>query len=215
MSDAPSFDWYDPYIDEDGEIDHDRAQAWMDAAMKRLLSAPEGQALGLTDEDPVWIGMIQMYAHLYRRRTLARLSVEDLEELLLDVVPRKVVMEPAEAPALVAQLRALYTFARRAFEATEAEDLLEVLTDQTTAEVARRLGDPSYFGMAKSFVTSGQRAGFDMTSEEEMAKWAFLQNLSALIESEAARERPYRSSKERAKAKARRKMQRKSRKKNR
>lgn len=211
MSDAPSFDWYDPYVDEDGEIDDDRARAWIDAAMERLLAAPEGQALGLTDEDHVWIGMIQQYAHLYLGSTLSRLTVEGLEELLLDVVPRKVVMEPAEAPALVAQLRALYAFARRAFDATEAEDLLEVLTVQTTAEVARRLGDPSYFGMAKSFVTSGQRAGFDMTSEEGMAQWALLQNLSALLESE----KPHRSPKDRAKAKARRKMQRKSRKKNR
>jgi hypothetical protein len=65
MSDVPTFDWYEPYVDEDGEIDHDRARAWIDAAMQQLLLAPEGQALGLTDEDHVWIGMIQQYAHLY------------------------------------------------------------------------------------------------------------------------------------------------------
>jgi hypothetical protein len=46
------------------------------------------------------------------------------------------------------------------------------------------MNDPARFGMAKSFFTMGQAAGFDMTKEEEINAFMHLYNASLLAQDE-------------------------------
>jgi hypothetical protein len=94
---------------------------------------------------------------------------EVLEELLLDIIPRKVVAEPRDALAMVTQLNAFYRFAARAFEASNAAPLLAMPTPELADEMQRRMADPRNFGIAKSLLARGAEAGFDMGTEEGIA----------------------------------------------
>jgi hypothetical protein len=90
--------------------------------------------------------------------------------------------EPSVAPEIIRSLRAFWTFARDVLGHAHAAACLEVLGDEAIPRLARRLDDPSSFGMAKSFVMMGRRRGFRVESEEGMRRWSEVFNgeLSAL-----------------------------------
>jgi hypothetical protein len=79
------------------------------------------------------------------------------------------------------------------------------------------MGDPSNFGLAKSFVMLGQAFGFDMTTEEGIGEWTDAYN-AALMDGTGLRV-PFPGEKTRGAQKARQKMkqqmQKQSRKRNR
>lgn len=178
-----ALDWYEAYVDENGEIDEDRSRAWMQEATELFLASPEAAELSEGQREILWLDLLQDYAYAYRGIPLARLGPDDLDELLLYVVPRKVSTEPDQGPVMVAQLRAFFSFGARQFGAREALALLPALGSELAAEVQRRLGDPKLFGVAKSFVMRGREHGFDMRSPEGTDAWILASSLAMAGES--------------------------------
>lgn len=171
-----AFDWYEDHVGEDGP-DHERAEAWLDRALELFEHAPEARELAA--DQATWLDVVQSLGLNYLGVSLGRMEVADLDELLFIWVPRKVSMHPAEGRDLLAELRAFYSWAARELGVPEAAECAEWLSPEVERELERRLGDPSLFGMAKSFIMGGERAGLDMSTEEGVQAWAMAQNLAA------------------------------------
>ena len=158
----------DALLDDDGELDDDRARAYRSAILERFKASPEAKA----EPEAHWAAMLVDYAASYFGKTAESLSSAEFQELVFEVFPRKVSVEPEAAPAIVAGLRAFLTFLQREHPESQARRCLAVLEGNASQRLARGLADPSNFGPAKSFVMSGRAAGFDMSSEAGFAAWA-------------------------------------------
>jgi hypothetical protein len=152
---------------DDGELD-ERAAIYRTEILRRFEASPEAR------QPPAvhWAAMLVDYAASQFGTTVESLSPAQLREIVFEVVPRKVGVEPAAAPAIVAGLRAFLAFLRRERPDRQAAGRLAVLEGDASQRLARLLADPSNFGPAKSFVMSGRAAGFDTSSQAGLDAWA-------------------------------------------
>ena len=107
----------------------------------------------------------------YLSVTPPQMSPEDIREILFDLIPRKVSATADEAPEIVREFQAFWTFLQREFHLENAAACLGVLNEQATRELKKKMSDPGTFGIAKSFVMMGMERGFDLSSEEGINEW--------------------------------------------
>lgn len=155
-------------LDDDGELDEDRVESYSAEILRRFEASPEAQA----EPEAHWAAMLVDYATSYFGTTVESLSAAEVDELVFEVFPRKVSVEPEAAPSIVAGLRAFLAFLEREYPDRGARDRLAVLGGNASQRLARLLADPSNFGPAKAFVMSGRAAGFDMASQAGLDAWA-------------------------------------------
>lgn len=104
-------------------------------------------------------------------RPLVTLRPSDLRELLFEIIPSKLSVDASAAPSIILELRAFYTFLGREFQHAPARACLRVLGGDAVAQLEAALADPGSFGIAKSLVTAGREAGFDLDSKEGLEAW--------------------------------------------
>lgn len=196
---------------EDEAIDDEARGDLERELLRRFVCSPEARGLGERHS----CGLVMDLAAQYLGRTIATLDAAGLETVLFDLFPEKVSIEASEAGRLVDELRAFYTFLRRAFGLAQADDCLRLLDGDVAVRFEEALSDERRFGPAKSLVMQGMKAGFDVRTPEGIKAWmesARSQPLPPAIDLPGF-EAPRRPPKESAKArKARRKAARKARK---
>ncbi len=114
--------------------------------------------------------MIQ-YAITYPGVTPPTMTVSDLEEVLYDLFPLKVITEGGDGAEIIQELGAFWHFLERVYPLPQARQLLAHLTQQAARRLERAWQEPANFGMAKSCVLMGKEAGFDMEAPEGMRAW--------------------------------------------
>jgi hypothetical protein len=157
--------------DDDGEHEREREEVIGRFSESPLAGGPP--ELG-------WIDLSLRYGAEFEGVSFSAFNARVLHKVLFELFPRKVSCESSAAPAIIRSLRAFWTFARDVLAHSHAEACLEALGDEAIPRLARRLEDPSNFGMAKSFVMmgyngekpapSGLRALLGRTSEESKRK---------------------------------------------
>ncbi len=130
------------------------------------------------------------YAISYCGVTPPTMTVNDLEEVLYDLFPRKVITERGDGVEIIQELRAFWHFLERVYQLPQARLLLTHLTRQAARHLGQALRDPANFGMAKSFVLMGKEAGFDMESPEGMRAWVEAYNATVAPRKAAASRHP-------------------------
>lgn len=105
--------------------------------------------------DHGWIGLALEYAAEYLDTPVADLDADALDEIVFEILPRKVSCAPDAAPEVICSLRAFWSFARDVLDHPHAEECLEVLGADAVRRLERELADPSNFGLAKSLVMAG------------------------------------------------------------
>ena len=130
------------------------------------------------------------YAITYPGVTPPTMTVSDLEEVLYDLFPRKVITERGDGAEIIQELRAFWHFLERVYQLLQARQLLAHLTPQAARRLERALQEPANFGMAKSFVLMGKEAGFDMESPEGMRAWVEAYNATVAPRMAAASRHP-------------------------
>ena len=171
-----SFDIHQVVFAEDGTYLEEKASRYEAALMEQFAASPEGQALTERGTELGWAGVLVHYAIRYPGVTPPTMTTGDLEEVVYDLFPRKVVTEPGDGAEIIQELHAFWQFLHRAYHLPGAPQLLALLTPQAAARLERKLQDPRHFGLAKSFVLLGQEAGFDMESPEGMRAWVEVYN---------------------------------------
>lgn len=115
--------------------------------------------------------LIMEYVANYCGATIATLRAPSLREVVFEIIPRKVFVEPAEASQVIEQARAFYAFLKRETGLKQADACLRVLDGDAVKRLEAALADPRHFGMAKSLLMQGRDAGFDVSSEEGINAW--------------------------------------------
>ena len=117
----------------------------------------------------------------YLGEIVDEMTLHSVREFVLDHVPRKVSTEPEEAASIVWELTMFWEYLDRVYELPKAKSILEWLkADGLVARLEAELSDSSNFGMAKSILMSGKKAGYDMTSEAGIAEFTMAYNRSLL-----------------------------------
>ncbi|MDQ2902992.1 MAG: hypothetical protein M3Y81_05505 [Chloroflexota bacterium] len=166
-----SFDINEPVFDEQGTYLEENALRYEQALMDQFAASPEGQAIKEKRTELGWAGAMIHYAISYLGVTPATMTPSDLETIVYDLFPRKVITERGDGAEILQELGAFWHFLERVYQLPQARQMLACLTPQATRRLERELQEPANFGMAKSFVLMGKEAGFDMESPEGMQAW--------------------------------------------
>lgn len=178
-------------------------------------ASPEGQALRQAGAELSWADTMLDFAVNSLGVTPPKMTPADLREILFDLIPRQVMAEPEEAPALIRELHAFWTFLGREFGLRSAPACLKVLDERAERRLEKALGDPTKFGMAKSLIAMGAARGFDVSTEKGIDRW--LRTYQAEMAAEMGSPLPGEQGRsvDKARKKKKRKMQKSSRRKNR
>ncbi|MDB5309847.1 MAG: hypothetical protein JWO38_4049 [Gemmataceae bacterium] len=125
-----------------------------------------------------WAAMMMEYAINYTGHTPPEMTLSNFNEVLFELIPRKVSTEPETAEEIVTELRAFWSFLSRQYGLDNAPKILATLDDRAVDRLEAELADPANFGMAKSFFMTGKNAGFDMTTPEGLAAFQDVYNAS-------------------------------------
>jgi hypothetical protein len=152
---------------DEEEIDTEARRPLEDELLRQFLASAEGKGLA----DLQSCNFVMDFAADYFSATIATLSPSELAEIVFEIFPRKLSVEPSVAARIVEENRALYAFLKREFGLRQAEACLRVLGGDAAKKLEAALADPSKFGMAKSLFMKGREAGFDMDSREGVEAW--------------------------------------------
>ena len=166
-----SFDINEPVFDEQGTYLEEPALRYEQALMDQFAASPEGQAITQAGTELGWARALIHYAINYPGVTPPTMTANDLEEVIYDLFPRKVIAERGDGAEIIQELRAFWHFLQRVYQLPQANQMLVRLTPQAARRLERKMQEPANFGMAKSFIMMGKQAGFDMESPEGMQAW--------------------------------------------
>ncbi len=166
-----AFDIHQNIFHRNGELDEKKAREYQDKLLELFAESPEFQALLDEGIEPSWTSMMIEFGLNYLGVTPAKMTADNLREILFDIFPRKVSAEADEAPGVIRELQAFWQFLQREFHLENAAANLKVLDDKAVRQLKREMNDPANFGIAKSFIMMGMARGYDMSSEEGINTW--------------------------------------------
>jgi hypothetical protein len=182
------FNIHSSIFDEYGESDERRTEQYVDGLIEEFARSPEGVSFQEKYGDLGWARAMLEYGIDYIGATPTEMSVSEFNEVLFDLFPQKVSVEAEHAGEIVDEIRAFWQFIDRAYALDNAPAILGVLNNDATRKLRKKLDDPSTFGLAKSIVMLGKKAGYDMSTEEGMAE--FMTVFNARLESGDAPDLP-------------------------
>jgi hypothetical protein len=163
-------------FDQHGEYDDAAAERSHNAVIELFRQSPEFEAL---PDSVNAVFLLLVYAGRHFGESVTTISASDLNEVLFDLIPRKVLLDREDAPVVIAELRAFWTWLDREFALPNAPACRAVLDDDAADELAAALVNRSNFGMAKQLMVLGQESGFDISSDSGLQ--AFLQHYNREI----------------------------------
>jgi hypothetical protein len=166
-----TFNIHQQVFDRDGMLLEKKANQYTEQLVQLFEQSSEGQALWSEGIEPGWAGMLLDFGTDYLSVTPPQMSPDDVREILFDLIPRKVSASADEAPEIIRELQAFWTFLQREFHLENAAACLGALNEKAARELKKKMSDPATFGIAKSFVMMGLESGFDLSSEEGINKW--------------------------------------------
>lgn len=160
-----------------GEIQEDAVYEYLSTACDAFSRSEEGQQILDDGEEPFYVRQFLELGVTYLGVTTETITVADVTELLLHIIPRKVSMDASNCDVVTRELVAFWNFCDRVHQLESASAIASEIT-RLSGRFRQAMSDPANFGMAKSFFTQGQQAGFDMTTQEGMNEFMIAYNLS-------------------------------------
>jgi len=161
LADLAAIPWDD---DESSAVAREAVE---EALLERFAASPEAKG----HDVPMASRVLVDFGAKYLRHTIATLHAADLRAILFELVPKHLSIAASEARPFVDELRAFYTFLKRAFDLRQADACLAVLSHAAVTRLEAALLDPSNFGLAKSLVMAGADAGFNTQSIDGLEAW--------------------------------------------
>ena len=165
-TESKDFDIRQDFFDKYGEFDDDKFQAWCTALLNKFAGSSEFNSL--PEGEYGFVDYLLQFGADYLGTSLATMSVSDLNEIVFEIIPRKVVLEAEFAADLIREFNAFFRFVDREYSLAGAKKLANSLDGKAAKRLAKELGNQSNFGMAKSFFSAGKAAGYDMTSQHDL-----------------------------------------------
>jgi len=201
-------------IDDMSEEGEEEFNAYRDQLAQLFSESPEGQQHREKYRDSIWwADMFMDLAFRYLGESIPSLDVGGVDELVTDILPRKVSLQSREeALDAIPELLAFWSFLRREYQLGNASEIIQYLESCSPTKFADSMLDASKAGLAKSFFLSGQNAGFDMTDKRHIDEYMLLHNAGQVPQMEQEQKTKKRAA---AKEKQKRKAEKAARKRNR
>ena len=166
-------------IDSCSEEADEELKKYIDPLLEQFCASPERKEYLPTDLDVgFWPAEFIYYGFRYVGVTLPCIEIVDVEEIITDLFPRKIILDsPEQADNAIPELLAFWNFLKREFKLQNADNILKYLSE-IKLEFKNIMYDSSRFSFSKSFMNAGQEAGFDMTKESDCAEFTALYNAS-------------------------------------
>ncbi len=166
-----TFDIHQKIFDADGLPLECVAREYQDELVNLFEQSPERQALQEEGFRGRWAGIMLDLGQNYLGVTPPKMSAKDMREILFDLIPLKISALAEQAPEIIRELQAFWSFLQREFHLTNAAPCLTVFNGEATQRLKEEMSNPAHFGMAKSFVMAGLERGFDMRTQEGADEW--------------------------------------------
>lgn len=173
------FDIRQTICDEYGENDEELVAEYQDGLMQEFAASHESKAIIEKYGNVGWTNALMDYGIGHLGTSPADMTLRDFNEVVFDLIPRKVSVEPEVASQIIDELKAFWSFVQRQYQLPNAGKILESLDGGAAEKLRRKLANPENFGMAKSIVMQGMQAGFDMTTQE--GNEAFMAAYNAML----------------------------------
>jgi hypothetical protein len=165
-------------VEYDGSYESEEALTqYQDSVLEEFALSFEGKERIKADpEMGFWIAQLIYYGIGYIGVTLPQMDVQDINEIITDLFPRKISLSsPEDADDAIPELLAFWRFLGSKYKLSNADTIIDYLAE-IRPEFNTIMNDSSKFGMAKSFMTMGQNAGFDMTDQNQMNEFMQIYN---------------------------------------
>ncbi|PSN11481.1 hypothetical protein C7293_24140 [filamentous cyanobacterium CCT1] len=152
-------------------LDYDDAEPLLEdyiyRALETFANSKTGKAhIKRNPEGGNWIGTFLEMAYVYGGYTLPKMTKANVQEVMEYILPRKLtLLEPSDTDGAVDELVAFWTFIDEVYKFRSAKAIAKYLRSIET-HFPQWMFDPDRGGIAKSFLTQGMAAGFDMTTQE-------------------------------------------------
>ena len=170
-------------IEADGSEESEREfNKYQNYIIEEFINSEEGRECVKDDPDlGFWATQLVYYGYSHIGVTLPQMEVADVNEILTDIFPRKISLHsPNDADDAIPELIAFWKFIGQTYNLKNAKLIIGFL-DKLKADFHTVMNDSSRFGMAKSFVTMAQSAGFDVNNQEDMDEFINVYNQDILI----------------------------------
>ena len=138
-----TFNIHQQVFDRDGIPLEKKANQYTEQPVQLFEQSPEGQALLSEGIEPGWAGMLLDFGTGYLSVTPPQMSPDDVREILFDLIPRKVSASANEAPEIIRELQAFWTFLQLEFHLENAAACLGVLNEKAARELKKKMSDPA------------------------------------------------------------------------
>jgi hypothetical protein len=164
-------------IDSYSDIAEKELEKYQSYLIKRFHNSPEGErCLQAIPDMGFFAAQLIYYGFSYIGVTLPNMNIADVDEIITELFPRKITLNsPDKANDIIPELIAFWHFLKREYKLQNAESMLKYL-ESITSGYKDIMNDSSKYGMAKSFMMAGKSAGFDMTDESDLQKFAKIYN---------------------------------------
>src|SRR5258708_2101704 len=181
-----AFDFRQKLVDDNGEIDEEVANGYVEELARLFAESPEGVALHQRGLEPgSYLGMFLDYELRYVGTHPAEMDASDVREAL-DVFARKVTGRPEELDQLIPELEAFCQFAQRAFGLDLAVTWKREIQRQVSS-FRHAIRDPKHWGMAKAMMMEGMARGYDFKTENALNDWMLTYQAEQLARLEAGK----------------------------
>ncbi len=169
-------------VEYDGSYESEEALTkYQDSVLEEFALSSEGkEQIKANPEMGFWIVQLIHYGFDYIGVTLPQMDERDINEIITDLFPRKISLSSSEdADDAIPELLAFWQFLGSKYKLSNANNIIALLTE-IEPKFNHIMNDSSKFGMAKSFMTEGQKAGFDMTDQNQMNEFMQIYNKDIL-----------------------------------
>jgi hypothetical protein len=154
-------------LDPDDELQEIFIHRLSEELLRRFRASPEAQNLAYVDS----CDTVLEFAETYFEVNIFTMTADDLDEVLFDILPRKLSASASDAADVVRAMRALYMYMARALNFDNVEEYLELLGPEAETKLTAEMADTSNFGPAKSMAMAAHRAGVSLDDRAGLDAW--------------------------------------------
>ena len=170
------FDIHRQVFDEDGEADERKVQEYIDGLMNEFADSPEAEPIFKAGRKLGWAATMMEFGFSRLGVAPASMTLAEFQEVVFEIIPRKVSVDAESAEVIVTELRAFWQFAQSRYRLSNAATILRDLDSDAVARLHDELDSRANFSMAKSLFMAGRNAGFDLTTLEGLNKFMLAYN---------------------------------------
>src|SRR5437870_2519914 len=135
----PMFDLHQSISDENGEHDDSKVGAYIEGLTAEFAASPEAKPFLDSGAGVDWSAMTMEYGLNYTGVTPPNMTLADFEEVVFELIPRKVSTGAESAPEIVEQLRAFWQFLERQYGLHNARQILGTLGPSAEQRLRKEL----------------------------------------------------------------------------